>query len=128
MASRALETVRKVHLGTARTLANIKQTNVQDIWNSAGTVKCDKNVGDVQISKGTKLFQTYACYTVRYLVGFEIKPVRTVLKSLGIHRLLINFRANFITYNSQAFFLTHSKKLQNPSSAFFSSFLKSYFI
>ena len=49
--------------------------------------------------------------TVQFLVGFEIKTVRTVLKFCGIHRLLVSFRAYIITYNSQTFFLPQGKKL-----------------
>ena len=64
--------------------------------------------------------------TVQFLVGFEIKPVRTGLKSNGIHRLLIYFRAYIIIYSFQAFFLPHCKKLQNHSSVFFLSFLSHY--
>ena len=64
--------------------------------------------------------------TVQFLVGFEIKPVRTGLKSNGIHRLLIYFRAYIIIYSFQAFFLPHCKKLQNHSSVFFLYFLSHY--
>ena len=61
-------------------------------------------------------------YTVQFLAGFVIKTVRTVLNSRGIHRLLVSFRANFITYNFQTFFLPQGKKLWNDLSVFFSSF------
>ena len=57
--------------------------------------------------------------TVQFLVCFEIKPVRTALKSCGIHRLLVKFRAYLITYNFQAFFLLHNKKLHIHSIVFF---------
>ena len=48
-------------------------------------------------------------YTVQFLVGFEIKPERTVLKLSGIHRLSISFRAIVITHNFQTFFLPQGK-------------------
>ena len=47
--------------------------------------------------------------TVQFYVGFEIKTVRTVLNSCGIHRLLVSFRANLMTYNFQTFFLPQGK-------------------
>ena len=50
-------------------------------------------------------------HTVQYLAGLEIKPVRTVLKSSGIHRLLVSFRAYLMTYNFQTFFLPQYIKL-----------------
>ena len=78
-----------------------------------------KNLEHSQIQKKSKANMTN---TVQFLVGFEIKPVRTGLKSNGIHRLLIYFRADIIIYSFQAFFLPHCKKLQNHSSVFFLSF------
>ena len=48
---------------------------------------------------------------VKYLVGLEIKTVRTVLNSCGIHRLLVCFRAYLTIYNSQTFFLPQDIKL-----------------
>ena len=53
----------------------------------------------------------FSLITVQFLAGFEIKTVRTVLNSRGIHRLLVSFRANLITYNFQTFFLPQGKKL-----------------
>ena len=50
--------------------------------------------------------------TVQFLVGLEIKTVRTVLKLCGIHRLLVIFRANLITYNFQTFFLPQGISLK----------------
>ena len=49
--------------------------------------------------------------TVKYLVGLEIKTVRTILKPCGIHTLLVIYRANLITYDFQTFFLPQDIKL-----------------
>ena len=66
--------------------------------------------------------------TVQYLAGLEIKPVRTVLKSSGIHRLLVSFRANLMTYNFQTFFLPQYIKLCKVFMSILFNFWKSYFI
>ena len=66
--------------------------------------------------------------TVQYLAGLEIKPVRTVLKSSGIHRLLVSFRAYLMTYNFQTFFLPQYIKLCKVFMSILFNFWKSYFI
>ena len=60
---------------------------------------------------------SYPFYEKRYTYVSPRVP------ACGIHRLLINFRANLIIYNFQAFYFLHCKKLQNHSSVFFLSFL-----
>ena len=67
-------------------------------------------------------------FTVQYLAGLEIKPVRTVLKSSGIHRLLVIFRAYVMTYNFQTFFLPQYIKLCKVFMSILFNFWKSYFI
>ena len=66
--------------------------------------------------------------TVKYLVGLEIKTVRTVLNSCGIHRLLVCFRADLTIYNSQTFFLPQDIKLWILFMSTLYILLKSYFI
>ena len=56
------------------------------------------------VDKYYKTLSVREYYTVQYLTGLEIKPVRTVLKLSGIHRLLVSFRAYLMTYNFQTFF------------------------
>ena len=67
---------------------------------------CDLSQADTSIIRVSSLPNT-----VKYLVGLEIKTVRTVLNSCGIHRLLVCFRAYLTIYNSQTFFLPQDIKL-----------------